>query len=260
MTSSRAVLASPRGPSCKRHPSVPVWLLPRSKPGWETSVPRASYTGSDHTCRGSHRRAGILGQAKQAPRRHTGSVCGDRSCASRWRDSRGKVGAADIVRRQGRHWLFILPGGLPGTQSSSQTPAVAVTAKLGVLGVRPQARAGSARRAGSPLSSEPGPVAPSHAQLSSSLLLIWLLSAVLLAGLSCTHICAQERRALHRRCCSATQGCVHALQHARPPSFTTSRTLLKLLSIESVMPSNHLILSSSSPPAFNLSQHQSLFQ
>ena len=32
------------------------------------------------------------------------------------------------------------------------------------------------------------------------------------------------------------------------------------MSIESVMPSNHLILSSPSPPAFNLSQHQDLFQ
>ena len=43
-------------------------------------------------------------------------------------------------------------------------------------------------------------------------------------------------------------------------SFTNSQSLLKLMSIESVIPSNHLILSSPSPPAFNLSQHQSLFQ
>ena len=43
-------------------------------------------------------------------------------------------------------------------------------------------------------------------------------------------------------------------------SITNSQSLLKFMSIESVMPSNHLILSSSSPPAFNLSQHQSLFQ
>ena len=35
----------------------------------------------------------------------------------------------------------------------------------------------------------------------------------------------------------------HGLQHARPPlSTTNSRSLLKLMSIESVMPSNHLIL------------------
>ena len=43
-------------------------------------------------------------------------------------------------------------------------------------------------------------------------------------------------------------------------SFTISCSLLKLMSIESVMPSTHLILSYSSPPAFNLSQHQGLFQ
>ena len=35
----------------------------------------------------------------------------------------------------------------------------------------------------------------------------------------------------------------HELQHARPPlSITNSRSLLKFMSIESVMPSNHLIL------------------
>ena len=41
-------------------------------------------------------------------------------------------------------------------------------------------------------------------------------------------------------------------------SITSSQSLLKLMSIESVMPSNHLILCPllpSSPPAFNLSQH-----
>ena len=43
-------------------------------------------------------------------------------------------------------------------------------------------------------------------------------------------------------------------------SITNSQNLFKLMSIESVMPSNHLILSSPSPPAFNLSQHQSLVQ
>ena len=34
----------------------------------------------------------------------------------------------------------------------------------------------------------------------------------------------------------------------------------KLMCIESVMPSSHLILSSPSPPTFNLSQHQCLFK
>ena len=38
-------------------------------------------------------------------------------------------------------------------------------------------------------------------------------------------------------------------------SFTNSWSLLKLMSIESVMPSNHFILSVPSPPAFSLSQH-----
>ena len=45
-------------------------------------------------------------------------------------------------------------------------------------------------------------------------------------------------------------------------SFTISPSLLKLMSIESVMSSKHLVLCRppSSPPAFNLSQHQVLFQ
>ena len=43
-------------------------------------------------------------------------------------------------------------------------------------------------------------------------------------------------------------------------SITNPQSLLKLMSIESVMPSNHLILSSPSPPALNLSQHQGLFK
>ena len=47
-------------------------------------------------------------------------------------------------------------------------------------------------------------------------------------------------------------------------SLTIFQRLLNLMSMESVMPSNHLILyrilSSPSPPAFNLSQHQGLFQ
>ena len=43
-------------------------------------------------------------------------------------------------------------------------------------------------------------------------------------------------------------------------SITNSQSLLKLMSIHSVMPSNHLILLFPSLPAFNLSQHQGLFQ
>ena len=46
--------------------------------------------------------------------------------------------------------------------------------------------------------------------------------------------------------------------HQASLSITDSRNLLKLMSIKSVMPSNQLILSSPSLPAFNLSQHQGL--
>ena len=48
--------------------------------------------------------------------------------------------------------------------------------------------------------------------------------------------------------------------HQASLSVTNSQSLLKRMSIESVMPSSHLILSSPSPPAPNPSQHQSLFQ
>ena len=47
--------------------------------------------------------------------------------------------------------------------------------------------------------------------------------------------------------------------HQASLSITNSQSLLILMSIESVMPSSHLILSSPSP-APNPSQHQSLFQ
>ena len=43
-------------------------------------------------------------------------------------------------------------------------------------------------------------------------------------------------------------------------SFTISRSLPRLMSIESVMPSNRLISVVPSPLAFNLSQHQGFFQ
>ena len=49
--------------------------------------------------------------------------------------------------------------------------------------------------------------------------------------------------------------------HQASLSFTISQSLLRLMSIELVMPSNHLILSClPSPPASNLSQHQGLSQ
>ena len=43
-------------------------------------------------------------------------------------------------------------------------------------------------------------------------------------------------------------------------SFTISQSLLKLMSTESVMPSNHLILCHPLLLTYNLSQHQGLFQ
>ena len=49
---------------------------------------------------------------------------------------------------------------------------------------------------------------------------------------------------------------LRTVAHQTSLSFTISWSLSKLLSIESVMPSNHLILSDPSPPT-NLSQHQS---
>ena len=48
--------------------------------------------------------------------------------------------------------------------------------------------------------------------------------------------------------------------HRLQQSITNSQSLLKLMSIESVMLSNHLILCHPSPHAFNFSQHQGIFQ
>ena len=48
--------------------------------------------------------------------------------------------------------------------------------------------------------------------------------------------------------------------HQASLSITNSQSLLKLMSIESVMPSNHLIPLSSPSSAFNPTQHQGLFQ
>ena len=67
-------------------------------------------------------------------------------------------------------------------------------------------------------------------------------------------------------CCSVTKSCATLCntmdcRHQASLSFTFSQSLLKLMSIESVMSSNHLILCH---PLlllpFNLSQHQGLFQ
>ena len=53
----------------------------------------------------------------------------------------------------------------------------------------------------------------------------------------------------------------HGLQHTRLPCPSISWRLFKLMSIELVMPFNHLILCCPhSPPAFSLPQHQGFFQ
>ena len=60
---------------------------------------------------------------------------------------------------------------------------------------------------------------------------------------------------------------VQSLSHVQPckpmecsrPDLLVHQSLLKLLSIKWVMPSNHLISTMSSPFAFNLSQHQGIF-
>ena len=68
-------------------------------------------------------------------------------------------------------------------------------------------------------------------------------------------------------CCSITKLCLTLCDpwtaaHQASLSFTVSWSLLKLRFIESVMPSNYLILGRpfSSPLALNLSQPQGLFQ
>ena len=48
--------------------------------------------------------------------------------------------------------------------------------------------------------------------------------------------------------------------HQASLSFTISQSLLKLLSIELVMPSNHLIFCVPPSPALNLYQQQEFFQ
>ena len=53
---------------------------------------------------------------------------------------------------------------------------------------------------------------------------------------------------------------IWTVAHQASLSFTISRNLLKLMFIELMTLSNHLIPSLPSPPAFNHSKHQSLFQ
>ena len=66
-------------------------------------------------------------------------------------------------------------------------------------------------------------------------------------------------------CCSVAQSCPNLCDPTdcstqASLSFTISWSLLKLLSIESVMPSNHLILCCPPSSVLSLSRHQDLFQ
>ena len=58
--------------------------------------------------------------------------------------------------------------------------------------------------------------------------------------------CSWNRLWLGFCCCSVVKSCLtlwpHELQHATSLFFTISQSLLRLMSIESVLPSNHLIL------------------
>ena len=80
---------------------------------------------------------------------------------------------------------------------------------------------------------------------------LWSLTQTFQSELCCWSV-AQARSTL----CDPMDAACHASL-----SCTLSWSLLKLMSIESMIPSNHLILCHSpSPPAFNLSQHQCLYQ
>ena len=66
---------------------------------------------------------------------------------------------------------------------------------------------------------------------------------------------------VHQFSCSVVSDSLqpHELQYARLPCPSPTPRACSNSSIESVMPFNHLILSSPSPPAFNFPQHQGLF-
>ena len=99
--------------------------------------------------------------------------------------------------------------------------------------------------------------APDHEREQESLGREWLISenatedsicvvivVVFVQSLSCVQLFATPWTAAHQA----------------PLSSTTSWRLLRLMSTESMMPSDHLILLPPSLPVLNLSQHQGLFQ
>ena len=106
-----------------------------------------------------------------------------------------------------------------------------------------------------------------HTNLLSSLKLALLVDGAAAGDflwLVCRHRHTTSMPLICCRCCSVSnkesRPTLYRLQHASLPCSSISRSLLKLMSIESVMPSNHLILSPPCPLAFNLPQHQGLFQ
>ena len=88
-----------------------------------------------------------------------------------------------------------------------------------------------------------------------------VVSQVSMTG--CSHVFSDQFSSVIQSCSTLCNPMDRRTQASL--SITNSQSLLKLMSIESVMPSNHLIqpshpLSFPSPPAPNPSQHHGLFQ
>ena len=96
--------------------------------------------------------------------------------------------------------------------------------------------------------------------LKSSVLSAWIKRKSQLLGFELFFIWVEENEFSSVQSLSHVQLFVTLWTAARQASlsFTISQRLLKFMSLESVMPSNHL--SFPSPPTFNLSQHQGLFK
>ena len=86
--------------------------------------------------------------------------------------------------------------------------------------------------------------------------------AYVMAEDGCNHICRYGGKSRQQRAFSCVQlfATPWTVTHQASLSLSNSQSLLKFMSIESLMPFNHLILLSPFPPALNLSQHQGIFQ
>ena len=93
----------------------------------------------------------------------------------------------------------------------------------------------------------------------------WLIF-ILELFLNCTVASVNHELCGLRYCCSGAKSCLTlwtpwTVARQAPLSFTISQSLRKFMSVESVMPSNHLILCCPLFPfAFSLSQNQGLLQ